>query len=733
MDSVWSPDGKTIAYLSDATGEYEIYVRNQDGTGAPRQLTRNATSWKFPPVFSRDGKKLLFSDRSLRLQLLDVASGTLETIDSSDREDLLNYSISPDGRTIAYEKTHANRIAGIALYSLDTKKVQPLGDGFTPDSEPVFSHDGKYLFFLSSRDYKPTFSDYEFNFVYDNATRVYAVSLNDSVPALFAPKSDEENGKTAEKTDKSDAAKAGKDAKDKPAEKKPAEVVTLEPAGLMTRTIALPGLKPGNYNGLDAAEGAVYYIKGDAGETALYRYDLKERKEEKVLDGVTRYNLSADGKKLLWKVARDWGIADAKAGLKAGDGKLDLSSLRMKIDLKAEWRQIWSDGIRVTRDWFYDPKMHGYDWNALAKRYGALVPFVAHRGDLDFLFGELLSELEAGHTYVTSGDEPKVERIAGGMLGADLVAHASGRYLIAKIYPGENWHEDYRSPLTEQGVGVKEGEFLLAIDGAEVKTSDNPYAFLENKAGKPVILTVNTSASADGARKVTVRPIASELNLFYLDWVRSRMALADKLSGGKVGYIHLPDTALDGNRMLQKLFYAQAKKQALIVDDRYNGGGFIPDRTIEYLTRKTLSWWSQRGIEGFTTPGFAHDGPKVMLINGYSSSGGDALPYYFKKNNLGKLIGTRTWGGLIGLSGNPGFVDGGSLNVPTFRIYDERGEWIIENEGVSPDIEVIDLPELRMAGRDPSLEKGIEVLLEELKKSPPPAPKVPVPPDMTKN
>lgn len=738
--AVWSPDGTSIAYLSDASGEYEIYIRNQDGSGQPRQLTRNGTSWKFPPVFSPDGKKLLFSDRTLRLQLLDIGTGALETIDTGEREDLLNYKFSPDGRSVAYEKSYPSRIRGIALYSLDAKKVYPLGDGMTQDFDPVFSHDGKYLFFLSNRDYAPTFSDYEFNFIYENATRVYAVSLNGSVPALFPPKSDEEKGKAEEKpTEKAGAAKGGKDSKDKPAEKKGPEPVMITGTGFLARTIALPGLKPGSYRSLLAAEGAVFYIK-DAGapaaagaDAALYRYDLKERKEEKALDGVAGYTLSFDGKKLLYRAGKDWGIADAKAGLKAGDGKLDLSGLKVKLDAKAEWKQIWDDGIRITRDWFYDARMHGYDWNALAKRYGTLVPYVAHRGDLDFLFGEVLGELEAGHTYVASGDEPKIERIAGGMLGAELSADASGRYKIVRILEGENWHEDYRSPLTEPGVDVKEGDFLIAIDGAEVKTTDNPYSFLENKANKQVVLTVNTSASSNGARTVTVRPIDSELNLLYLDWIRSRMALVDKLSGGKIGYIHLPDTALDGNRMLQKLFYGQAHKQALIIDDRYNGGGFIPDRTTEYFTRKTLSWWARRGIEGFKTPGFAHDGPKVMLINGYSSSGGDALPYYFKKNKLGKLIGTRTWGGLIGLSGNPGFVDGGSLNVPTFRIYDERGEWIIENEGVSPDIEVIDLPESRMAGGDPSLEKGVQVLLEELQKSPPPAPKVPTPPDMTKN
>jgi tricorn protease len=315
------------------------------------------------------------------------------------------------------------------------------------------------------------------------------------------------------------------------------------------------------------------------------------------------------------------------------------------------------------------------------------------------------------------------------MLGCTFEADASGRYRIAKIYAGENWDEAFRSPLTEPGVAVKEGAFLLAIDGHDLRTSDNPYRLLEGKADRSVVLKLADRASGEAAREVTVRPIASEQGLFYLDWVRGRMALADTLSGGKVGYIHLPDTAQAGNRMLQKLFYSQASKAALIVDDRYNGGGFIPDRMIEYFSRQTLAYWARRGVSSMRTPGFAHDGPKAMLVNGYSSSGGDALPYFFRLNRLGPIIGTRTWGGLIGLSGNPELADGGAVQVPSFRIYDRQGQWVVENEGVTPDVEVIDLPEARIAGGDPSLEKAVSMLLAELAKQPvaaTPAPKPPV-------
>jgi tricorn protease len=559
---------------------------------------------------------------------------------------------------------------------------------------------------------------------------VYAVALDPAAPALFAPKSDEEKGRSEEAKAASDGKGADKTAKSKKEDAPPPRTV-VSGEGFTSRTIGIPGLEAGNYRALQSAPGALYYLRGSEtrGELdTLWRYDLKERKEETVVDGVSGYALTPGGKKLLYRVRNDLFVVDAKAGLKPGDGKLDLSDLRVKAVPRAEWAQMYRDGWRIVRDWFYDEKLHGVDWKALGERYGALVPFVANRADLDFIFGELLGELEAGHTYVAPGDEPKVTRVPGGMLGCEFRAEASGRYRIAKIFAGENWDEAYRSPLTEPGVDVKEGQFLLAIDGQDLATDDNPYRLLENKAGKPVVLKVAGDAAGKDAREITVRPIASEQGLFYLDWVRSRMAMADRLSGGKIGYIHLPDTAESGNRMLQKLFYAQAGKPALIIDDRYNGGGFIPDRMIEYFGRRTLAWWARRGIESARTPGFAHNGPKAMLVNSYSASGGDALPFFFRLEKLGPIIGTRTWGGLIGLSGNAALMDGGAVQVPTFRIYDRQGAWVVENEGVSPDIEVIDLPEARIAGGDPSLEKAVEVLLDTLKRGDFAEPLRPVPP-----
>jgi tricorn protease len=474
----------------------------------------------------------------------------------------------------------------------------------------------------------------------------------------------------------------------------------------------------------------LYRKLGDNGDATLMRYGLEERKEEKLLEGVAEYVVGANGDDILYRWRDSWSIADIKPG--AEGTALDLSGLRMKLDPRAEWRQMFDEVWRIGRDWFYDEKMHGIDWQAVKSRYGALVPHVAHRSDLDFIFGEMVAELEAGHTYVQSGEMPQVERVEGGMLGAELAAdNESGYYRFANIFEGENWDEQYRSPLTEPGVEVEEGDYLFAIDGVALGLDDNPYRLLEGKGGEQVELLVGSTPDPEMGHTTTARTITSETNLRYIDWVKSRARLVDDLSDGRIGYIHLPNTAQGGNRMLQKMFYSQVSKPALIVDERYNGGGFIPGRMIEMLSRTSLSFWARRGIDAFSTPGFAHDGPKAMLINGYAASGGDALPYYFRKRGLGTLIGTTTWGGLIGISGNPMLVDGGGVLYPTFRFYSTDGEWVVEGEGVAPDIEVWDLPERIAAGGDPSIEKAVEILLAELEGYEG-RPEPPATPDMSK-
>ncbi|MDA8018603.1 MAG: PDZ domain-containing protein [Thermoanaerobaculia bacterium] len=733
----WSPDGRWLAYLSDVSGEYELYLmRNgEEGFGEPRRLTTGGDIWKYEAVWSPESDRLAWADRARNLWIVEASGGDPVLVDRGFRGDLDNYSFSPDGKWLVYERVREDtRLGGISLYSLDTGKVHRLGDGQTADGSPAFSHDGKYLFFTSDRDFNLRFSSLEFDFLADRSARVYVASLDPSAPALFPPRSDEET--PAAEDDESDGTSDDTEKSDKGSDEENGDEaedssVVVEPGGFAARTVALPGVEPGGYAGLQAADGALFFVGFGDGPPTLHRYDLEKRKLETVLEGAGGYELSSDGKKILLRRRGAWHVVDARAGADANGGKLDLAGVQLKVDPRKEWAQIFEDGWRIARDFFYDPNMHGMDWQGIGERYRSLVPYVSDRSELDFLFGELIGELAAGHTYVGGGDHDDVDRVTGGMLGAEFVADGD-RYRIERIFEGENWHEGYRSPLTEAGVDVSEGDYLLAIDGEELTTSDNPFRLLEGKADQQVRLTVSSSPTSEGARHVTVETISSELNLRYIDWVKSRQRLVEELSGGRVGYIHLPDTAFDGNRMLQKMFYAQSSKEALIVDDRFNGGGFIPDTMIEYLSRTRMAYWDMREIDSMRTPGFFHDGPKIMLMNGYSSSGGDALPYFFRQKGLGPLVGTRTWGGLIGITGGPQLADGGAVTVCTFRIYDENGEWVVENEGVVPDVEVFDTPEGLKSG-DPSIEKAVEMLLQELEEEPTVHPEPPEPPDLSRS
>ncbi len=733
ISPVWSPDGARIAYLSDRSGEYEIHVRDQDGSGQERRITTDGDIWRFPLLWSPDGEKLAFADKKQRLRYVEVASGRLVDVDRSDTNDITTYIWSPDSQWLAYTKNAANQMSVIWLYSLASGKAAPLTDPLISNFSPAFDPEGRYLYFLSNRDFNLTFSDWEFSYVYTGPTRLYAGTLHPDIPRPLQPRSDEEKGQGTGDGDKEPAPGAGKkdgtpggrDGKSDAARGGSTQPLRVQVEGFNNRVVALPG-PAGNYAALAAtAEGPVYLF-GDSGPRSLKRFNLKDEKEETLLEEISGYALSGDGKKVLYRARGDYGIVDLKPGQKSSEGRLALDGLEMRIDPRVEWAQMYTDAWRILRDWFYDPGLHGVDWPAMRERYGRLVPHVAHRADLDYLLGELGGELNAGHIYVNAGDAPTVPRRDGGLLGAELEADRSGMYRIARIFPGENWHPDFRSPLTEPGVDVKAGDFLLAVDGHPVTTAENPYRFLEGKADRQVLLTINGRPTPDGARQVQVRPVASELNLRYLDWILDRRRRVAEASGGRIGYLHLPNTAVEGNRELFKYFYPQAGTEALIVDVRYNGGGFIPERMIELLDRPVLNYWVRRGIAPNSTPGFAHTGPKACLINGYSSSGGDAFPYYFRKRGLGPLIGTRTWGGLIGISGNPDLADGGSVLAATFRFLDTDGKWVVENEGVSPDIEVVDRPDEVARGRDPSLEKAIEVLLEELNRRP--AARVVVPP-----
>ena len=720
----WSPDGKYISYYSDASGEYEIYLLENKKAATPRQLTSGSSAWKYDAEWSSDSKYLLYFDRTLQLKLLDVQSGKTTIVTHADRDEIHSYSFSSDSKWITYDKEGANGLGAVWVYNIDKAENKQLTDDRFNDGSPVFSVDGKYIYFISDRDFNLDFSSFEFDYLYNKSSRIYAVALCADCPKLFKDKNDTEPVKEAEKP----AEEPKKDKKSK-VEEKPAvalpKTIQIDFDGINSRITAFP-LKSGEYRNLAAVDGGILYIS----EGSLRKYSIDDKKDEEVMDGVSQAVVSAEGKMMIYRAGRDLGIAKITPGQKSGTGKLNLDDITMKIDPRKEWNQIYADGWRIFRDFFYVNNMHGVDWKGIKERYSPLVQYVSHRADLDYILGEIISETNTGHSYVDWGDFEKVKRVDTGLLGAELIAdQASGKYRIGKIYDGENWNEARRSPLTEQGVNVKADDYLLAINGTPVNISMNPYELLENTVGKTVEITVNSIPDAAGARTSTIKPIGSELELLNLNWVNERRAMVDKLSGGKIGYIYVPNTSTDGNRELFRGMYEFNEKEALIIDDRYNGGGFIPDVMTGLLERKTLSYWQRNGLSPMKTPGIAHNGPKVMLTNGYSSSGGDAFPYYFRKKGLGTLIGTRTWGGLVGMSGNAGLVDGGYIAVPRFGIFDENEQWIIEGTGVSPDIEVVDRPEQLAKGIDPCIEKAVEVLLKQLQDKPVKKVNAPAPPD----
>lgn len=723
----WSPDGKYISWYSDATGEYEMYLLENRKGATPRQLTRNSQSWKYQPEWSPDSRWLVYSDRTLKLWLVDVETGKHTEIDQGTGSEIRSYAFSPDSKWITYPKESSNKQSAVWVYNIpDNRKYQLTNDTYS-DNSPVFSQCGNYIFFTSNRDFNLAFSSFEFDYLYNRATRLYAVVLKADGPRLVKDKNDEEpvkeEPKEANDTRKSEGAGSDKKAGAKEPEK--GITVAIDFDNINNRITALPGAA-GDYRIVAAVDGGLLYQSGGK----LMRYNVADEKDEEIMDRVMAVVPTADGKMMMYRSGSNYGIVKIAPNQKPDAGLLKLDQMEMKIDPRKEWEQIYADGWRIFRDYFYVDNLHGVDWKEVKERYGVLLPHVGHRADLDYILSEVVSEANAGHAYVDWGDFRRVKRVDTGLLGAILEAdNASGRYRIDKILPGENWNDARRSPLTEQGVDVKEGDFLLKINGKEVTTKDNPYALLENMTGRQVELTVSRNASGAESRTSKVKPISSELELMYLDWVNERRALVDRLSGGRIGYIHVPNTSYEGNRELFKGMYAYHDKEALIIDDRYNGGGFIPDRMADLLDRKTLVYWHRNGLMPSSAPNVAHNGPKVMLINGYSSSGGDAFPYFFKKMGLGQLIGTRTWGGLIGISGNARLVDGGYISVPRFGIFDENEDWIIEGIGVYPDIEVVDRPEQLAKGIDPGIGKAVEVLLKELEARPVRKVNTPVPPD----
>jgi tricorn protease len=674
---------------------------------------------------------LLFYDIRRNLQVLDIRTKKITVVDKGGLSNIGDYEWSGDSKWIIYDKTGENLLAAIWVYSLEKGKSFKLSSGKYQDFTATFSRCGKYIFFLSDRDFdinfREGFSSMEFDYIFSKTARMYAMALTRGAPNLFKDTDELKNA------DNPGAAKqkAGKDKKKKGEKagtgKEKTKPVIIDFDGIQDRVDAFP-IGTGRYSLIADIGAKVLFMK----DRELRLYDLKSRKDQPVIKGVRVSALSADKKKLLYRVGNQWGIIDIKPNQKKGAGELKLENVEMKIDPVKEWQQIYDEGWRIFRDWFYARNMHGVDWQKMKKKYGALLPYVSHRADLDYIFGELVAELNVGHAYVNYGDFKKVKRIDTGLLGAELKADKkAARYRIVKIYKGENWNERTRSPLTEQGVNIKEEDYIIRLNGHEVLTKDNPYKFLENTAGKKITITVNSIPTDKGARTSWIKPVKSELELFYLDWVDSRRKMVDRLSNGRIGYIHVPDTATAGNRELFKGIYAYSKKDAFIIDERYNGGGWTPGKMVDKLAQKVTYYWYRRDLDLVKFPVFALDGPMVMLINSDAGSGGDMFPYLFRQYKLGKLIGTTTWGGLVGIGFSPDLVDGPSFGVPAAAFYSTESEFGVEGIGVPPDegFEVYDRPEEIAKGNDPCIEKAVKYLLEQLEKNPPKKPKKPVLPD----
>jgi len=745
-DPAWSPDGKWIAYLSDQTGEYEVWVVGGDGKTAPRQVTKGADTYRFPLLWSPDSKKLAFSDKTRTLWWCDVPSGKLTKVDKSANDEIHDYTWSADSRWLAYSMSDDAGFNQLMLYSLDQAKPVTVTDGLTDDSSPAFDPDGKYLYFISRRTLNPQFGAFEQDFSYTATDKIYALTLRDSLLTPVPPQSDEETGEAAKDAKKGDgdkpkdaaAAAGGKDARGtkpgeaKDAPKKDAEPMRVDLAGLGQRVAELP-VPAGRYGMLAAFKGKLVFGASEpAGPGATPRptgaikvFDLEKRETKTVISGVDGGRFSKDGGKLLYRSQETFGIVDVADGKKVGDGKLATDALMTTVDPRQEWQQIYNEVWRLERDFYYDPNMGGLDWAAVGERYRKLVPAVAHRADLDYVLGELQGELSTSHTYVRpGGDIPQAPRVDIGLLGADYsLDAASGRYRFQTIFRARDWNSSVEAPLGMPGILVREGDYLLAVNGQQLKAPMNLYAAFQGTTGKQTVITVGSTPDDPQARSYTVKPIAGEGSLRYTAWVAANREKVAKATGGRVAYIHVPDTTVPGIQEFTKQFYPQVDKQGIIVDERYNAGGQVPYFYTEKLARRTLVYWSNRDGNDQRTPAAGIDGPKCILINQFAGSGGDAFPYFFREQGIGPLIGKRTWGGLVGYSHDIPLVDGGGITMPDFGMWDPyKGEWAVENHGVDPDIEIENTPSDVIAGHDPQLERAIQWSLEQLQKNPPKQP-----------
>ena len=735
----WSPDGEKIAYFSDRSGEYELTVRPADGSGEEISLTQLGPGFRYRPFWSPDSGKIAFVDQTMHVRWLDLESKKVVDVDQGRflyEGGLRNFQISwsSDSRWLTYSRPLDHQMAAVFLYDTQTSQLHQVTSGVYTAFRPAFDPDGKYLYLLWSRSLVPAYSDLQATFIYANTTRVAAVPLRRDVPSPLAPRNDEEEAgsEDTEDEDAEDEDGGDEDAKD---DKNP-EPVEIDIEGFESRLVVLPG-GSGNYTNLRAAPGKVVYLRlprtgsvdepfgASSGEIVFY--DLEKREETLVIREAEGFELAAKGTKVFVRQEAGYAIVDLAADQEI-ETKLATGELETTVDPPAEWRQIFNDAWRLERDYFYDPGMHGVDWEGMRQRYGRLLDDAVTRWDVNFLLGEMIGELNSSHTYRGGGDQERPERRGTGLLGVDFTLE-DGFYRFADIIDLPSWETEVRSPLRQPGIEANEGDYLLAVNGTPLDTSKDPWAAFQGLAEKPVMLTVNERPSFEGAREILVETLASEARLRNLAWIERNRLRVHEASEGRVGYIFVPDTGILGHTELIRQFRAQFHLEGLVIDERFNNGGFSPERLIELLNRPLTHYRAVRHEPDWQGPLVAHYGAQVMLINSWSGSGGDMFPFAFRHAGLGPLIGTRTWGGVIGLAGSPGLIDGGGVTVPTHGMYDLEGRWIIEGYGVDPDIEVLNDPISMERGGDPQLERGVAEVLKLLAADPPTRPERPPYPD----
>ena len=743
----WSPDGGRLAYVSDASGEYELKVEAHDGKGDTKSYKLAGNGFYSGLEWSPDGQRIAYADNSQSAFVIDLRSGIAKRVGGNKLypptgANTMGFTWSPDSRWLAYSVNTQALVSSLFLYNVDQDKSYPVTDGLSEVTQPAFDRSGKYLFAFGSTDAGPLQDWFaQSNLDFRRTRSIYVVVLRKDLPNPLAKESDEEKLIALRDTTRRDSSRvlqagvtatANGDVTSSPTRRMdPPPAMRIDLDGIGSRILALP-IPAAEMYGLSTGDaGQIYYVRIADGRAALHRYDLSKRRGEELIAQMNEYRLSADAKKILYRRARNWFIASTTQRIEPNAGRLPVDSIDVKIDPRAEWTQVFNEAWRINRDYFYAPNMHGVNWEANRKKYAQFLPDLATRSDLNRVIQWMMSELAVGHHRGGGGDRLATPpRVPGGLLGADYEV-ANGRYRFKRIYGGLNWTPDLRSPLTEPGVNVSPGEYLLAVNGVEVRPPTNLHSAFENTAGKIIDLTVGASPDGRGSRTVQVEPIADEGALRNRAWVEGNLRKVDSATGGRVAYVYVPNTAEPGHTYFKRYFYPQAHKEGVIIDERFNGGGSFADYYIDILRRPFIALWATRYGDDLKTPAASIQGPKAMLIDETAGSGGDLLPWMFHKLSMGPLIGKRTWGGLVGTLGFPVLMDGGVITAPNLAIWTPDEGWIVENVGVPPTIEVEQTPADVIAGRDPQLEKAIAVVMEELRKHPPAQAKRPPYPDKT--